>query len=256
MTYVVVTLTDEVLVRGEDGTLSLADIPVIAELQDMPELCRGPSDGSMKNEPICPVCKEKNYTRDHCRNTLKHSTPPYQSIYVKLVVKQTEDDDNNLRTSKKKKRKPEENADGKPLLDPAENPSEYDNDDVNQIHESKTFFATISSKKITLKWCEQIRYPEPAPKAVQPAPGGFMMPPAMANNQNMQYQLWDAFRAGAQWVQSGGGQMHGGQMHPGYPMQPQPSYGQDTKPPDYGQDVKPPVNTQDVNVKHEPTPGP
>mmetsp|Transcript_24254 Transcript_24254/g.50825 ORF Transcript_24254/g.50825 Transcript_24254/m.50825 type:complete len:409 (-) Transcript_24254:193-1419(-) len=240
MTYVVVTLTDEVLIKGEDGALILADVPVVAELQDMPELCRGPADGSMKMEPICPVCKEKNYTRDHCRNTLKHSTPPYQSIYVKLVLKQ--EDDNNLRPSKKKKRKPEENADGKPRRGPddAVGDDNDKSDDITVIHESKTFFATISSKRITVKWCEQIRYPDASAKPIQsPSSGGYMMPPAAPSNPNMQYQLWDAFRAGAQWVQSGGGQMPGGpmvQMGGDYPMPP--SYGHDPKPPSNGPDMK------------------
>mmetsp|Transcript_3175 Transcript_3175/g.6076 ORF Transcript_3175/g.6076 Transcript_3175/m.6076 type:complete len:370 (-) Transcript_3175:191-1300(-) len=239
MTYVVVTLTDEVLIKGEDGALILADVPVVAELQDMPELCRGPADGSMKMEPICPVCKEKNYTRDHCRNTLKHSTPPYQSIYVKLVLKQ--EDDNNLRPSKKKKRKPEENADGKPRCpDEAVGDDHDKTDDITVIHESKTFFATISSKRITVKWCEQIRYADASTKPIHPpSSGSYMMPPAAPNNPNMQYQLWDAFRAGAQWVQSGGGHMPGGpmvQMGGGYPMPP--SYGHDPKPPSNGPDMK------------------
>mmetsp|Transcript_37068 Transcript_37068/g.66746 ORF Transcript_37068/g.66746 Transcript_37068/m.66746 type:complete len:407 (-) Transcript_37068:188-1408(-) len=237
-TYVVVTLTDEVLVKGEDGNLIYADIPLVAMLQDMPELCRGPADGSMGMEPICPVCKEKNYTRDHCRNTLKHTTPPYQSIYVKLVVKPPGDDDDKYRPAKKKKRKPEENADGKPrpvLDNPDGDVKEEDkSDDLTMIHKSKTFFATISSKKITVKWCEHIQYPEQAQKATQPAPAGFMMPPNMPNNPNMQYQLWDAFRAGAQWAQSGGGQMPAGyqnhmpssQMPPG---QMPPGYGHDSK---------------------------
>mmetsp|Transcript_31069 Transcript_31069/g.66143 ORF Transcript_31069/g.66143 Transcript_31069/m.66143 type:complete len:446 (+) Transcript_31069:174-1511(+) len=266
ITYVVITLTDEVLVKGEDGALALADVPVIAELQDMPELCRGPADGSMRTEPICPVCKEKNYTRDHCRNTLKHSTPPYQSIYVKLVVK-TEDEEDDLGPAKKKKKKLEDNVDGKPRGDP-NNTEEDRNDDVSVIHESRTVFATISSKKITVKWCEQIRYPEAAPKAAQPAPGGYnnMMPP-VSNNPNLQYQLWDAFRAGAQWVLSGGGHIPGAGaqyqmpsyghdgMHSGYGNDSKPPvYGQDTKPqaygqdakPTYGHDTKPSVNGQDI----------
>lgn len=154
--YIVVTLTDEVLVKGEDGALTVADIPMVAELQDVPELCRGPADGTMKGEPICPVCKEKNYTRDHCRNTLKHSTPPYQTIYVKLVAKHEEDGD-NPGPFRKKRRRPELNADGKPTLDTdnadenADEKDKVENDDLTKIHESKTFFAKVSSKEMTLK---------------------------------------------------------------------------------------------------------
>lgn len=206
-TYVVVTLTDEVLVKVEDGSLTCADIPVVAELQEMPELCRGPAGGYMQKEPICKVCKEKNYTRDYCRNTSRHTTPPYQTVYVKLVPKTSENDE---RPMKKKKRRPEENADGKPRPDPDNPDLEVDNsesDDLNDIHKSRTFFAAVSAKKITVKWCEQIHYP---PATENPSQSGApMMPPHMGNTLNvgMQGQLWDAFRAGAMWAQSQGSQM-------------------------------------------------
>ena len=49
-------------------------------------LCTGPSDGSMSTEPICKLCREKNYTRDYCRNTCQHTYPPWSTTYVKLVV--------------------------------------------------------------------------------------------------------------------------------------------------------------------------
>jgi len=236
-TYVVMTLTDEVLAKGDDGMLIYADIPIVAELQEMPELCRGPSDGSMASEPICPVCKEKNYTRDHCRNTLKHTTPPYQSIYVKLVPKLADDGEDKYRPHKKKKRKAEENADGKPTQvddNQAEEESKVKSDDLLLIHTSKTFFATISSKKITTKWCEQIQYPEVSAQASQQQAPANSMPQGMPHNPYLQTQLWDAFRAGAQWAQSGGGQM------PGYQMQ-HPANG-------YGQESKPPAPAKNANV--------
>lgn len=217
-TYVVVTLTDAVLEKGEDGRLRVADIPVIAELQEMPELCRGPSDGFMQKEPICKVCKEKNYTRDYCRNTSKHTTPPYQAVYVKLVKK--DDMDDHMRPLKRKKRKPEENADGKPRpdLESPDDVTEEDlSDDLTDIHKSRTFFAAVSSKKITVKWCEHILYPETAEiPQQQAAPMGMPQMGGMGGNvpnmQGMQGQLWDAFRAGAMWAQSQGGQMPPGQM--------------------------------------------
>lgn len=213
-TYVVITLTDEVLEEGEDGSLIYADIPVVGELQEMPELCRGPADGSMAGEPICKVCKEKNYTRDHCRNTLKHTTPPYNAAYVKLVKKSSQDD---MHPAKKKKKRHEENADGKPAppdWDNVDNPEGVVSDDLTVIHQSKTFFASISSKKFTVKWCEQIQYPDTGKNASPQAQSGYnnMMQP------NMNSQLWDAFRAGAMWhfsqVQQGGHGMPA--MPPGY----------------------------------------
>ncbi|KAL9190171.1 hypothetical protein ACHAXT_007382 [Thalassiosira profunda] len=199
--YVVVTLTDEILEKKPDGTLGFADIPVVAELQDTPEMCRGPADGSMREEPICKVCKEKNYTTDHCRNSLNHTTPPYQSVYVKLVPR-TDGLETSPPPPKRKKKRQEEHVDGRPT--PAEHgdgdTGEALSDDLTVIHESKTFFALISAHKIVVKWCEAIRYPETSDKPG--APQGF---PAYLNNPQGGYanqaQMWDAFRAGAMWAQ-------------------------------------------------------
>jgi len=223
-TYIAVTITDLALEKGENGSLTYADIPVVAELQETPLMCLGPADGSMKMEPICKVCREKNYTRDYCRNTCKHTTPPWSTTYVKLVVEKTPKDDNKYKYPKKRKKNQEENADGKPKpdLNNSDNDKEEKSDDLAEIHKSKTFLAAISSKKMVVRWCERIQYPvvleqeETADNALQPASVGSVIVPYMsvANNPNMQHQnsqLWDAFRAGAIWAQS-----HGGQVPAGY----------------------------------------
>lgn len=229
-TYIAVTITDSALEKAEDGTLTVADIPMIAELQETPLMCLGPSDGSMKMEPICKVCREKNYTRDYCRNTCKHTTPPWSTTYVKVVADKTPKDDNKYKYAKKRKKNQEENADGKPKGD-LENPGLEEpnlSDDLADIHKSKTFLAAISSKKMTVRWCERIQYPaaseedEVAQNAIPGAPGSMIPYMNMVNNPNMQHQnsqLWDAFRAGAMWAQSQGGQMPPGYGYPGA-MQP------------------------------------
>lgn len=178
-TYIIVTLTEAVLEKREDGTQCIADIPVAAVLQDMPDMCRGPADGFMTKQPICKLCKDKNYTRDYCRTSSKHTTPPYQTVYIKLVPKSMADEDPllmSMRQSKKKKRKAEEHCDGKPtpnlvigkqgddylVVKEEEEGSDSDDaeedkgDDLTQIHPSKTFFAEISAKKITVKVCVEI----------------------------------------------------------------------------------------------------
>ena len=169
-TYVAVTIADECLIEGEDGSLSYnPDVPVVAELQGTPLLCLGPADGSMRSEPICKVCREKNYTRDYCRNTCKHTTPPWSTTYVKLVVHENPTDgnmsysSNNPPVNKKRKK---ENANGKPKEDPdassPHNKGYEDNDDDEEdlkeksqdlsiIHESKTFLAAICATKMTVK---------------------------------------------------------------------------------------------------------
>lgn len=68
---------------------------------------------------------------------------------------------------------------------------------------------------------------ENADNALQSVPAGPVMVPYMntANNPNMQHQnsqLWDAFRAGAMWAQSQGGQVPAGY---GYGAMPNPSVG-------------------------------
>lgn len=218
-TYVVITLTDDVVVKADDGTMTHADIPVIAELQDTPLMCLGPADGSMEFEPICKVCREKNYTRDYCRKTCKHTTPPWSTTYVKLVVDKTPKDDHKLKLSKRRKKQQEENADGKPIPDENDpSPEEESNDDLTQIHQSKTFLAVISSRKITVRWCERIQYPTPSEQ--EESAESSIQQPAASNNPNMQYQLWDAFRAGAMWAQSQGGQVPPGYGYGGMPNAP------------------------------------
>ena len=254
-THVVITLTDEVLEKGEDGALRHANIPVIGEVQQIPQMCRGPGDGSMITQPICKVCKEKNYTRDYCRSTLKHTTPPYNSVYVKLIPKPLRDDSNVKMP--RKRLKAETNVDGKPYAEavPEDQKKEEEkiiSDDLTVIHESKTFYAAISMRDITVKvcpvcqfvlvsdrlpyrisltlaasvlscyskWCEQIIYPDPEPSQQTQA----FIPYA----SNMPFQMWDAFRAGAMWAQSqaaAGNMPQGGQMpaFPGFAPVPAPA---------------------------------
>ena len=146
-TNVVVTITDEVLSRAEDGTLSYLDIPVTAELKNIPELCKGPAGTFMTSQPICRVCKDKNYTRDYCRNTCKHTTPPSSTIYVKLVPLTND----NVLPRKKKRKMEEEALDNAKGEEGEDEDTEDKSDDLSIIHESKTFFMIMSAEKITVK---------------------------------------------------------------------------------------------------------
>eukprot|EP00580_Thalassiosira_gravida_P002712 CAMPEP_0201620806 /NCGR_PEP_ID=MMETSP0492-20130828/45074_1 /ASSEMBLY_ACC=CAM_ASM_000837 /TAXON_ID=420259 /ORGANISM="Thalassiosira gravida, Strain GMp14c1" /LENGTH=399 /DNA_ID=CAMNT_0048090113 /DNA_START=231 /DNA_END=1427 /DNA_ORIENTATION=+ len=234
-TYIAVTITDGVLEKREDGEYIYIDVPVTAELQETPLMCLGPADGSMKLEPICKVCREKNYTRDYCRNTCKHTTPPWSTTYVKLVVDKTPKDEKS-KYPKKRKKNQEENADGRPKPDPNQ-PENDDGKDVSDnleiIHKSKTFLVAFSSKKMIVRWCERIQYPvamdpdEAVDNAHAPSVGSAATPYSMnvasnPNVQNQNSQLWDAFRAGAIWAQSQGGQIPAGY---GYGGMPNPAMG-------------------------------
>lgn len=233
MTYVVVTMDSSVLHEGENGNVTLQNIPMVCDLQDTPHMCLGPADGSMKSEPICKVCREKNYTRDYCRNTCKHTTPPWSTTYVKLVADtKPKDDDRFMQYSvKKRKAREEDGVNGKPKpredgVDVHEN-----SDDLAIVHKSRTFICSVSSQKLVARWCERIQYPAKAAvtapavvfkkesadtnSTVPPfSPYGAPGTPAQANNA----QLWDAFRAGAMWAQSQGSQgALPSVVPPGYP---------------------------------------
>mmetsp|Transcript_14449 Transcript_14449/g.22287 ORF Transcript_14449/g.22287 Transcript_14449/m.22287 type:complete len:439 (-) Transcript_14449:147-1463(-) len=232
MTYVVVTMDSSVIQEDDNGNVSLQNIPMVCELQDTPHMCLGPADGSMKTEPICKVCREKNYTRDYCRNTCKHTTPPWSTTYVKLVADtKPKDDDRFMQYSaKKRKARQEDGVNGKPKPQEDGTTVDEDSDDLATVHKSRTFLCSISSTKLTARWCERIQYPAksnstatatskiesgddstPAPPFSFGAPGT----PAQANNA----QLWDAFRAGAMWAQSQGAQASlPSVMPPGYPF--------------------------------------
>ena len=150
MTYVAITIDDSVLQEDENGNISLMNVPMVCEIQDTPHMCLGPADGSMKAEPICKVCREKNYTRDYCRNTCKHTTPPWSTTYVRLVTdtKPKEEDRFMQYSAKKRKARQEDGVDGKPK--PREEGVDiYGNsDDLSVIHKSKTFLCSISSSKL------------------------------------------------------------------------------------------------------------
>jgi len=229
MTYVVVSMDSSVLHEDENGNVTLQNIPMVCELQETPHMCLGPADGSMKPEPICKVCREKNYTRDYCRNTCKHTTPPWSTTYVKLVADtKPKDEDRFMQYSvKKRKARQEDGVDGKPKPQEDGLDVHETSDDLSIVHKSRTFLCSVSSQKLVARWCERIQYPaksaataskiesgdssSPAPPF---SPYGAPGTPVQANNA----QLWDAFRAGAMWAQSQGAQgALPSVIPPGYP---------------------------------------
>ena len=116
-------------------------------------MCLGPADGSMKTEPICKVCREKNYTRDYCRNTCKHTTPPWSTTYVKLVADtKPKDDDRFMQYSaKKRKARQEDGVNGKPKPQEDGASADEESDDLSTVHKSRTFLCSISSTKLTAR---------------------------------------------------------------------------------------------------------
>lgn len=170
-TYVAVTIDSSLM---EDGKVK--DVPAIGLLMDTPLMCLGPADGTMKSEPICKVCREKNYTRDYCRNTCKHTTPPWSTTYVKIVPDTRSEGERLLGyggssksrgAKRRKKNNPEEDEeDGRVKSDAmidhdgrcafeasyeGEDKDILDSDDLTNVHTSRTFLAAVSSKSVILK---------------------------------------------------------------------------------------------------------
>jgi hypothetical protein len=159
MTYVVVTLDSSIINEDENGNMTVRNVPMVCELQDIPLLCLGPADGSMKPEPICKVCREKNYTRDYCRNTCKHTTPPWSTTFVKLLAdtKLKEDDRFMQYSVKKRKVRQEDDVDGKPKRPEGEVVAEKGHeksDDLSIVHKSRTLLCSVSSTKLVARVSE------------------------------------------------------------------------------------------------------
>jgi hypothetical protein len=183
-TYVAVTVDPSLLEQDVDGKLSYRDVPCIAILMETPILCLGPSNGSMKSEPICKVCREKNYTREYCRGTCKHTTPPWSTTYVKLVADTRNEGEsrngyggfmgrhtNHRGVKRRKKSVEEDEEDGKIKSGDgmgggveSEGLGAYDasyegedgrdlleSDDLTVVHGSRTFLASVSSKSVIVR---------------------------------------------------------------------------------------------------------
>ena len=172
--HVAITIDKSLIVQDSDGRATYADVPTIGLLMDTPLMCLGPADGSMKSEPICKVCREKNYTKDYCRTTCKHTTPPWNTTYVKIVADTRNAEERNAgygvggrkHFGKKRKKNPEDEEDGKMNSDEAEGigglgafEASYEgqekdvlsSDDLGVIHQSRTFLAAVSSKSVIVK---------------------------------------------------------------------------------------------------------
>lgn len=46
-------------------------------------------------DPICPPCKQKNYTKTHCRVKHRHQNLPWNTLYMRLIVKKTQTGEEN-----------------------------------------------------------------------------------------------------------------------------------------------------------------
>ena len=135
--------------------------------------------------PICSTCKEKNYTRQYCREKLKHRQLPWGAVYVSLTMvgskktikrdairkpkrsssqgikREASEDSNTIPASKKRKNdlSPDENITSSNVRNKDdENQSDDDEEDnenmFKNVDESRTLLAIVSSQS-----CEfEVRY--------------------------------------------------------------------------------------------------
>jgi len=87
ISYLCVTLDDSCFVRDSKGNLCLLEddsMQFVARSlpgPPMPYCAKKGHIGGAK-APICMACKDKNYTRHHCREKQKHQQLPWGTVYV------------------------------------------------------------------------------------------------------------------------------------------------------------------------------
>jgi len=88
-THLSVSLDDSCFAQNTRGDLCLVDENSV---KFVARTLKGPvmpyrtkkSDTLLANTPICMACKQKNYTRNHCREKQKHRQLPWGTAYVVL----------------------------------------------------------------------------------------------------------------------------------------------------------------------------
>jgi len=86
-TYLCVTLDDSCFDRDSKGDLRLVDedsMQFVARSLPGPPMPYRAKKGHIggAKAPICMACKDKNYTRHHCREKQKHQQLPWGTVYV------------------------------------------------------------------------------------------------------------------------------------------------------------------------------
>lgn len=200
--------------------------------------------------PICACCKEKNYTRQYCREKLKHRQLPWGTVYVSLSIdrkgskKIAKEGSSTRRTSKegvspglkreaisdgvispqsKKSRKIEEDdtvakssTDGATIKE--EHEEDKDNNNIfTKIDDSRTFLAVVSSQSCKYEWLDFDKTAQPtspsnqSPRQIPPYGDQYYDP--SHNHYRGYYNYGPMYRSSQPPYPPGPPQ-------PGYPSQP------------------------------------
>ena len=181
-TYLCVTLDESCLTRDSKGELSLVDegpgkYQFIAKSMDCKAMaCQYISKKSHlggSKAPICSSCKQKNYTRQHCREKQAHLQLPWGTAYVRLYAVPCSPHLGNMHFQEDispgaKRSHPSSPSSSSGSEGSAVKKRKYDNmendeisteddgtmaesDDIHKVEASKAFYLTIKKESTTLR---------------------------------------------------------------------------------------------------------
>ena len=212
--YICITIDDSCL--DEDG--NYLDKPMTVRMVQWQPFCLKKSFGT--KTPVCAACKRTNRTRSFCRERHKHRHLPWCTVYVLLSSLDSADPStvvaapstkvsdvagaNGEDAGREGKSGDDDQDASKPAA--AEDKAEADTvtsdpndegDDINDIAESRTFLAKVSSRAKSIHWLELADFDstesaavpshnavDPPMMAYHPAMGG--APPGMDPSQASQ----------------------------------------------------------------------
>lgn len=173
--YICITVDESC--TDDDG--KFVDKPLTVRMvQWQPYCTKKPFD---PKTPVCAACKRTNRTRSFCRERHKHRHLPWCTVYVLLSAldqvdpttvvaapsKKVHDDDLEDTNGDESKPKAEETSTAE--SETIGSDVDGDSDDINEISESRTFLAKVSSRGTSIHWLDLAEYDGSADPAFTPA---------------------------------------------------------------------------------------
>jgi hypothetical protein len=166
--YICITVDESC--TDENG--KYVDKPLTVRMVQWQPFCvRKPFDSKT---PVCATCKRTNRTRSFCRERHRHRHLPWCTVYVLLSaldqtdpstvvagasqkVENDEDQENASSGDDSLKRKAAEDA-STAGSDTIASDGDWESDDINDIPESRTFLAKVSSRGSSIHWLDVGEY--------------------------------------------------------------------------------------------------
>mmetsp|Transcript_16906 Transcript_16906/g.21391 ORF Transcript_16906/g.21391 Transcript_16906/m.21391 type:complete len:555 (-) Transcript_16906:177-1841(-) len=233
-TYICITMDESCFTRNTTGDMRLKDEDAFQfnarsiTGPPMPYRSKVGTLGGTK-APICMACKDKNYTRHHCREKQQHQQLPWNTVYVMLSAAPTgyggggypvEDEPRHIGSKRSssslsscedrgvpKKMKSDDSSDTKSLASEGghnEHDHDVNDDSIHNVQTSRAFLLVVGKDACKFQWLE-IDPLVPRPNSdfsgtswennenlepMYPAPG-----PMMMNNMsgNFPHPSWQGF---------------------------------------------------------------